>query len=137
MRTTRGCGDVALTRRGLLAAVLASASLTLLPGCSASESSEQITVAGSTTCLPIAEIAAEGFKEETGVSVLVSGLGSSAGIEAVSNGTAHIASSSRGLNAEEQKLGLTTIPIAHDGIAVIVNEANPVDNISVEDLRCV
>lgn len=137
MRTTRGCGDVALTRRGLLAAVLASASLTLLPGCSAAESSEQITVAGSTTCLPIAEIAAEGFKEETGVSVLVSGLGSSAGIEAVSNGTAHIASSSRGLNAEEQKLGLTTIPIAHDGIAVIVNEANPVDNLSVEELRAI
>lgn len=137
MRTTRGCGDVALTRRGLLAAVLASASLTLLPGCSAAESSEQITVAGSTTCLPIAEIAAEGFKEETGVSVLVSGLGSSAGIEAVSNGTAHIASSSRGLNVEEQKLELTTIPIAHDGIAVIVNEANPVDDLSVEDLRAI
>ena len=48
------------------------------------------------TCLPIAEIAAEGFKEETGIDVLVSGLGSSAGIEAVSAGTADIASSSRG-----------------------------------------
>ena len=47
----------------------------------------------------------------------------SAGIEAVSTGTAEIATSSRGLNAEEQKLGLTTIPVAHDGIAVIVNTA--------------
>ena len=96
---------------------------------------QTMTVAGSTTCLPIAEIAAEGFKEETGIDVLVSGLGSSAGIEAVSAGTADIASSSRGLNADEQDLGLTPIVIAHDGIAVIVNDDNPVDNLSTEQLR--
>ncbi len=71
------------------------------------------------------------------MSVLVSGLGSSAGIEAVSNDTADIATSSRGLNAQEQELGLTTIPIAHDGIAVIVNPENPVQNLSVEQLRAI
>lgn len=92
-------------------------------------------MAGSTTCLPIAEVAAESYTEQTGVSVLVSGLGSSAGIEAVSNGTAEIATSSRGLNAEEEKLGLTTIPVAHDGIAVIVNPDNPVQNLSTQQLR--
>ena len=102
---------------------------------SSGSSTSSITVAGSTTCLPIAEIAAEGFKEETGIDVLVSGLGSSAGIEAVSNGTADIASSSRGLNADEQDLGLTPIVIAHDGIAVIVNDDNPVDNLSTGQLR--
>ena len=85
--------------------------------------------------MPIAEQAAELFKEEEGIDVLVSGLGSSAGIEAVSNGTADIATSSRGLNAEEEKLGLTTIPVAHDGIAVIVNTDNPVQNLSTEQLR--
>ena len=106
-----------------------------LSSCSSGTSTESITVAGSTTCLPIAEQAAELFKEETGTGVLVSGLGSSAGIEAVSTGTAEIATSSRGLNAEEQKLGLTTIPVAHDGIAVIVNTANPVQNLSIEQLR--
>ncbi len=92
-------------------------------------------MAGSTTCLPIAEVAAEAYTGQTGLSVLVSGLGSSAGIEAVSNGTAEIATSSRGLNEEEQKLGLTTIPVAHDGIAVIVNPDNPVQNLSTEQLR--
>ena len=50
-------------------------------------------------------------------------------------GTADIASSSRGLNADEQDLGLTPIVIAHDGIAVIVNDDNPVDNLSTEQLR--
>ena len=107
-----------------------------LTGCHTStSSSKQITVAGSTTCLPIAESAAEGYQDETGVSVLVSGLGSSAGIEAVANGTADIASSSRQVNADEQKLGLTEIVIAHDGIAVIVNTDNPVQNLSTDQLR--
>ena len=73
-----------------------------LTSCSSGTSTGSITVAGSTTCLPIAEQAAELFKEETGTGVLVSGLGSSAGIEAVSTGTAEIATSSRGRNAEEQ-----------------------------------
>lgn len=86
-----------------IVSVLSAAVLTLtLCACSSGSSTSSITVAGSTTCLPIAEIAAEGFKEETGIDVLVSGLGSSAGIEAVSAGTADIASSSRGLNADEQ-----------------------------------
>ncbi len=119
-----------------IVSVLSAAVLTLtLCACSSGSSTSSITVAGSTTCLPIAEIAAEGFKEETGIDVLVSGLGSSAGIEAVSNGTADIASSSRGLNADEQDLGLTPIVIAHDGIAVIVNDDNPVDNLSTGQLR--
>lgn len=108
-----------------------------LSSCSAGGATESITVAGSTTCLPIAEQAAEHFKEETGIGVLVSGLGSSAGIEAVSTGTAEIATSSRGLNAQEAMLSLTTIPVAHDGIAVIVNTENPVQNLTVEQLRAI
>ena len=117
-------------------AVIGLAAALGLSACSSGAVSTQITVAGSTTCLPIAEVAAEGFKEEEpSANVLVSGLGSSAGIEAVANGTAEIATSSRSLNAEEEKLGLTTIPIAHDGIAVIVNTENPVQNLSVAQLR--
>ena len=95
-----------------IVSVLSAAVLTLtLCACSSGSSTSSITVAGSTTCLPIAEIAA------------------------VSAGTADIASSSRGLNADEQDLSLTPIVIAHDGIAVIVNDDNPVDNLSTEQLR--
>lgn len=58
-----------------IVSVLSAAVLTLaLCACSSGSSTSSITVAGSTTCLPIAEIAAEGFKEETGTDVLVSGL---------------------------------------------------------------
>ena len=127
-------------RRIPLAVATAAVSLSTifaLSACGTGTSVESITVAGSTTCLPIAEQAAELFKEETGVGVLVSGLGSSAGIEAVSTGTAEIATSSRGLNAQERELGLTTIPVAHDGIAVIVNTENPVRDLNVEQLRAI
>lgn len=129
-------------RRHRLAAVAAIVTALLamfaVCGCSTSSSaSSQLTVAGSTTVLPIAEIAAERYEQTSGVHVLVSGLGSSAGIEAAINGTADIASSSRDLTAQESTSGLVPTVIAHDGIAVIVNEDNPVDNVSLDELRAI
>ena len=66
---------------------------------------------------------------------MISGLGSSAGIEAVSNGTADIATSSRGLTADEQQLGLYPSVMAHDGIAIILSEENPIDSLTLDQLR--
>lgn len=110
----------------------------VLSGCSAKGAEHEITVAGSTTVLPIAEVTAEKIKEEQGINALVSGLGSSAGIEAVMNGTADIATSSRDLTAAEAETGeLQKTVIAHDGIAIIVNPQNPLQNISLENLRAV
>lgn len=111
----------------------------LLSGCDRShDSATQLIVTGSTTILPIAEQAGEGFvKASPDTSVLVSGLGSSAGIEAVMTGTSEIGSSSRDLKAEEEGLGLVDTPIAFDGIAVIVNPSNPVSDLTVEQLRAI
>jgi phosphate transport system substrate-binding protein len=96
----------------------------------------KLNVSGSTTILPIAEQAAEAFQSATpGTSVLVSGLGSSAGIEAVSAGTAQIGTSSRDLKPEEGKLGLVDFPIAYDGIAVIVSPKNRVGALTSAQLR--
>lgn len=69
-----------------------------------------------------------------GTAVLVSGMGSSAGIEAVTSGTAEIGTSSRELKPTEDQ-ALVDTPIAHDGIAVIVNVDNPVDAITHDQLR--
>ena len=69
-----------------------------------------------------------------GESVLVSGMGSSAGIEAVMTGTAEIGTSSRNLKDGEGE-GLVDIPIAYDGIAVIVNPNNPVNEVTLDQLR--
>jgi phosphate transport system substrate-binding protein len=96
----------------------------------------QLIVTGSTTLLPIAEEAGKGFEAANeGTSVLVSGMGSSAGIEAVSAGTSDIGTSSRDLKEEEEGLGLVDTPVAFDGIAVIVNPDNPIDGLTSEQLR--
>jgi phosphate transport system substrate-binding protein len=101
-------------------------------------SATEIVVTGSTTLLPIAEQAAEQFEEfAEGTNVLVSGLGSSAGIEAVYAGTSNIGTSSRDLKGDELDLGLVDTPVAYDGIAVIVNPNNPVDGLSVSELRAI
>lgn len=110
--------------------------LTLLAGCSSETATDEVVVTGSTTVMPIAEIAAEDYMERNNeVSVLVSGMGSSVGIQAVAKGTIDIGTSSRDLKDEEQGLGLVDTPIAYDGIAVIVHPSNPVSDLTVEQLR--
>lgn len=133
--------SVSMNRRTLVVVALVASfclSLLLLSGCGNSNetSDSSIVVSGSTTVMPIAEQAADEFtKENPKDSILVSGMGSSAGIEAVSVGTAQIGTSSRDLKDDELKLGLTDIPIAHDGIAVIVNNQNPIKVLTTMQLR--
>lgn len=117
--------------------VAAGIALLMASGCTGGgTSSSEVVVTGSTTLLPIAEISAEGFeKVNPDIRVLVSGVGSSAGIEAAAQGTAQIGTSSRDLKEEEESLGLVDTPVAFDGIAVIVNPDNPVDGLSMDQLR--
>lgn len=96
----------------------------------------QLVVTGSTTILPIAEVAGEMYAEQhPDISVLVSGLGSSAGIESVAKGSSEIGTSSRELKDPEKGLGLVDTPIAYDAIAVIVNPKNPVTDLTTEQVR--
>lgn len=124
----------------LRVAVLMAASCVIalsLSGCGRSGSGSQtsLTVTGSTTVLPIAEVAAEDFQvANPGKRVLVAGVGSSAGIESVVSGTSDIGTSSRDLKPEEKTLGLVDSPIARDAIAVIVNPSNPVDALTKEQV---
>lgn len=60
--------------------------------------------------------------------------GSGTGIEAAKNGTADIGLASRALKDEEKASGLKETVLALDGIAVIVNEANPVADLTVEQI---
>lgn len=109
-----------------------------LSGCSREEANTRLTVAGSTTILPIAEISAEQFqKANPGVKVLVSGAGSAEGIARSANGSVDIGTSSRDLKPEESDLGLVDTPIAYDAIAVIVNPANPVKGLTSAQLKAI
>lgn len=90
---------------------------------------------GSTTLLPIAEVSGEMYQEQSELSVLVSGLGSSAGIESVAKGSSDIGTSSRELKEAEQELGLVDTPVAFDAIAVIVHPDNPVTELTTEEIQ--
>jgi phosphate transport system substrate-binding protein len=93
-----------------------------------------ITLAGSTSVEPFAERLAEVYMgRHKGLAINVQGGGSSAGIRAVSSGICQIGMSSRDLTQEET--GLTEIPIALDGIVLIVNRQNPVRNLTREQAR--
>jgi phosphate transport system substrate-binding protein len=110
-----------------MAALMTSSLAVAGCGRSGAGSQTQLTVTGSTTIEPIAEVAATDFEAANpGKRVLVAGVGSSAGIESVSNGTCDIGTSSRDLKPAEMSLGLVDTPIARDGIAVIVNPSNPI-----------
>lgn len=107
-------------------------------GCAGNAGRQEVVVSGSTTLLPIAEVAGEMYAEShPGVSILVSGMGSSAGIESVSTGSSDIGTSSRELKEAEHELGLADTPVAYDAIAVIVHPDNPVRELTTLEVRSI
>lgn len=63
--------------------------------------------------------------------------GSGSGITAVAEGRCDIGLSSRSLKEEEKALGLTETILAYDGIAVIVNNENPVADLTLEQIAAI
>lgn len=108
-------------------------------GCTSSTTSgAKVQLAGSTTIQPHAELLAKSFQaNNTNIKVFVQGGGSSAGVTAVGMGTADIGMSSANLTASQLSLypNLKPVPIAVDGIAVIVNPQNPVNNLTLNQVR--
>ena len=93
---------------------------------------------GSTSMEKVVGVLSEQFMmDNTGVTVTYDPTGSGTGIEAVSNGSCDIGLSSRDLKEEEAANGLTATVVALDGIAVIVNEACPVEDLSLEDIAAI
>jgi len=104
--------------------------------------SNQITCAGSTTVLPIAKALAEAFMAKyPDTNISVRGGGSGVGIAALTSCSVDIASSSRPMKSKEmlQAKGKGVNPVAHvvanDGIAIIVNNANPVNTLTLKQLK--
>lgn len=121
MRTIRG-----------LAILLAGTSL--LAGCKRDEG-RAVSVVGSTSIQPFAELLAQAYgKKGPAHQVEVQGGGSTAGLQAVTNGLAQIGMCSRALKEDESKQ-FTPVVIARDGLAVVVNRENPVAGLTVEQIR--
>ena len=148
-------------RKPLILGGLLALSLTILAGCgggggggqkeeekggdtqaASSGSSGQVAIEGSSTVLPITQAAAEGFNQQNrDVQITVGGSGTGDGFEAFCNGDTQISNASRPIEDDEvqacQENGIefVEIPVALDGLSVVVNPQNDFANdITLDEL---
>lgn len=96
-----------------------------------------VTISGSTSVAPVMEVLSDRYRQyNPDVKIEIQQPGSGAGIEAAIQSTAQIAMSSRELE-EEEKAVLTSVQIAKDGIAVIVNKSNQINDLSKEEIKSI
>ena len=126
-----GCGSSAAP-----AATAAPAADSAAPATEATaELSGTVATDGSTSMEKVIGALGEAFMEQNkGVTFTYNPTGSGSGITAVGEGRCDIGLSSRALKDDEKASGLKETVLALDGIAVIVNPANPVSDFDVETI---
>ncbi|MBD3348533.1 MAG: phosphate ABC transporter substrate-binding protein PstS family protein [Candidatus Eisenbacteria bacterium] len=104
--------------------------------------SGKLTIVGSTTLLEVSQKWAEAFeKKHPAVRVSVAGGGSGVGIKTLLNESCDVANASRKAKEKEHRaasakgMRLHCTVVAKDGIAVIVNPANPVTGLEMSELK--
>ena len=99
--------------------------------------SGKISVAGSSSVSPVMEKLAEAYqKVNTNAKVEIQTSDSSAGMQSAIGGTCDIGMASRDLK-DEEKSALKVETIAKDGIAVIVNNANTCDDLTLDQVKSI
>jgi phosphate transport system substrate-binding protein len=94
-----------------------------------------ISVAGSTSVGPVMQVLAEKYMElNKNVTIEVQQTGSSAGMTSAIEGACDIGMASREVKDSEKSQGLKETTIAMDGIAVIVNLDNEIDNLTSDQI---
>ena len=94
-----------------------------------------VSTDGSTSMEKVIGALSESFMAQNGgVTVNYNPTGSGSGITAVSEGRCDIGLSSRALKDSEVASGLVGTVLAYDGIAVIVNPANTVEDLDIETI---
>jgi phosphate transport system substrate-binding protein len=119
------------------------AALALSAGTASAQQAFTIQIDGSSTVFPISEAVAEAFQQQTQgrVRVAVGESGSSAGLRKFCRGEIHIADASRPIRGSEMAtcraagIGFVEIPVAFDGLSVVVHPSNPMTSITVAQLR--
>ena len=132
-----GCGDKGTTPEGSSSTTVPAATGETKPAAG------NISIDGSTTVYPIVSILAEDFKKENaGVDLVVNKAGTGSGFKKFMEGNLDIATASRPIKDEEIKalaeksIDFIEIPVAYDGLSVIVNSGNTwAKNVTVEDLK--
>lgn len=124
----------------VLAAVLGTlvcASSALLTSCSSGEA-KTVSTDGSTSMEKVIGALGEAFEaENSGTTFTYNPTGSGSGITAVLEGRCDIGLSSRALKDDEKAQGLTETVLAYDGIAIIVNPSNTVEDLTVDQIASI
>lgn len=108
-------------------------------GCISTEDTETISIAGSTTVLPVAQAAAEEYmNQHSNADIQVSGGGSGVGATSVIGGTADIGMLSRDLKASEKEGNtLKEFVVGKDGIALVGHPSNTVSDLILEQVKAI
>lgn len=139
-----------MKKKNVVLAAVAAAVVTMVAGCgnqAANNTSQgdgsqttgkvtgSFTMAGSTSMEKMARATNEVFMNTyPGTNVTAELIGSGAGIESVLSGSAKVANVSRNLTDEEKAEGIVENIVAIDGIGVVVNPSNEVDDLTKEQL---
>lgn len=100
--------------------------------------SGEISVVGSTTVQPLAEVLGEAFEAlNPEITIIVSGGGSSVGVKSAGDGSAQIGMASRHIKSSEydEFPGIVVHTIANDGIAIVVEPGVTVDVLTMDQCR--
>ena len=90
---------------------------------------------GSTSMEKVMQVLIEAFKEQQpNVTVNYTGSGSGAGVTSAIDGTADLGLASRELKSEEEEKGAQAHVVALDGVAIVVNPENTVEDLTVDQI---
>ncbi|MCL1992256.1 MAG: phosphate ABC transporter substrate-binding protein [Spirochaetes bacterium] len=105
-------------------------------GTPAQDQGQSISVGGSTSVTPLMEQFLGAFNQlHPDITITVSGTGSGDGIRGAGDGIHDIGMSSRALAPAELGLGLNPTVVAIDGIALVLHNASPISNLTMQQVR--
>jgi phosphate transport system substrate-binding protein len=124
-----------MSKRSVLALSCIAIACSLLPAGCRKDQQKSVKLLGSTSIQPFAEeLGREYEKQNPGRKIQVEGGGSTAGVQAVTDGLADIGTCSRELKPDEAPQ-FNQVTIARDGVAVVVHPANPVNGLTIDQIR--
>lgn len=108
------------------------------PAFEGADVSGKVVVAGSSSVTPVMEKLAEAYKAvNANVEVEIQTSDSTTGMTSTIDGVCDIGMASRELKDSEKEGGLEATVIAMDGIAVVVNNNNPIDGLTAEQVKAI
>lgn len=103
-----------------------------------SGASGKIVVAGSSSVTPVMEKLIEAYKKvNPNAEIELQESDSTTGVNSAIEGTCDIGMASRELKGSETEQGVTATVIAMDGIAVVVNNNNPAEDYTIEQVKSI